>query len=294
MKVQLIIRLMRLKKYSTAILSIFFLLTALPAWGGGLTVEPGGLLIQQVSIGETYDLYSGTGISLKVYNRLDRPAAYRVSTHKPSAAGINRWVQGYMEIPDSSWLYFDKNEIYIEPQGMGEVKLYLKVPADGGYYNQHWAVTVSVEGVATPGDAFAMAAYLPFEIETESREKTEMRPWGEIGVAPSILTLQAGENGKVKIYNSDDRDHNYRIRAGVPPATSAVRRPGMTPGYSEIPEVSWLGISHKDISIRQGRVMEISVRPHIPDKLASHGPWEAILWVESDDGDSAFARINLE
>ena len=142
-------------------------------------MEPGGLLIQQVSIGETYDLHNGTGISLKVYNRQDRPAAYRISAHKPSAAGSSRWMPGYMEIPDSSWLSFDKNEVTIEQQGVGEVNLYLKVPDDAVYYNQHWAVTVSIEGVATPEEAIAMAAYLPFEIETESREGTGKRPWGK-------------------------------------------------------------------------------------------------------------------
>jgi len=146
---------------------IFIMLNVVPAWGGGLTVEPGGLLIQQVSPGETYDLLSSTGISIKIYNRLDRPAAYRISAHKPSEAGNGRWKQGYREIPDSAWLSFDKNEVLVEKNGMSEVKLFLKVPDNAAYYNQHWAVTVAIEGIATPEDSFAMAVYLPFEIETD-------------------------------------------------------------------------------------------------------------------------------
>ena len=256
-------------------------------------MEPGGLLIQQVSIGETYDLHNGTGISLKVYNRQDRPAAYRISAHKPSAAGSGRWMPGYMEIPDSSWLSFDKNEVTIEQQGVGEVNLYLKVPDDAVYYNQHWAVTVSIEGVATPEEAIAMAAYLPFEIETESREGTGKRPWGKIGVEPSMLNFHAGKKQKIKIYNSSDKDHKYQIRVGVPPNTFPARRPGLSPGYGEIPEASWIGISNKDILIRQGKMIEVTVLLHLPEKLPAHGPWEAIIWVESDDGDTAFARIDV-
>lgn len=139
-------------------------------------MEPGGLLIQKVPLGEVYDIFEESGITLKIYNELDSPITYKISAKRPSETGNGRWMRGYQEIPDPGWLSFSSGEVTIEAHGVGEVKMYLKIPPERDYYNQHWAVTVAVEGQPKAGEVFALAAYLPFEIETEHREKTGKRP----------------------------------------------------------------------------------------------------------------------
>jgi len=274
-------------------LTILLFIVPHMARGGGLTVEPGGLLLQKVPLNKVYDLHKETGISIKVYNSLDRSVTYRISVRRPSEGGSGRWMVGYQEIPDPDFLSFDRNEVVIEPQGVGEVNLSLKLPEAPRYYNQHWAVTVAVEGQPATGEVFALAAYLPFEIETESRTGTGVRPWGKIGVEPSSLTLKAAEKGKVRIYNNEGKGHKYKLLIGVPAETSSVRQTGLTPGYRDVPDVNWIDMSHKEFAIKQDGVQEVSLTARLPYKPSATGPWETFLWVESDSGEKAFVRVDI-
>ncbi len=261
--------------------------------GEGLTVEPGGLLLQNVPLGKVYDLHKETGMYIKVCNSLDRSVTYRISVQRPSEGGSGRWMVGYQEIPDPDFLSFDRNEVAIEPEGVGEVNLSLTLPDEPRYYNQHWAVTVAIEGQPAPGEAFALAAYLPFEIETESRMANGVRPWGKIGVEPSSLTLKTAENGKVKIYNNEGRGHKYKLRVGIPADTSSVRQIGHTPRYRDVPDFNWIDMSHKEVAIKQNGVQEVSLTARLPYKPSATGPWETFLWVESDSGEKAFVRVDI-
>ncbi|MDI7258431.1 MAG: hypothetical protein QME90_00770 [Thermodesulfobacteriota bacterium] len=284
------------KYYLIGLMSLVLLFIPDSGWSGDLTVEPGGLLIQKVPIGEVYDLSKESGITLKIYNKLDRPITYKISAKRPSETGSGRWMAGYQEIPDPGWLSFGSGEVTIEAQRVGEVKMYLKIPPERGYYNQHWAVTVVVEGQLKPGEVFALAAYLPFEIETEQKERAGKRPWGKIRVEPSLLTVRSAEKEKkkVKIYNNDGEDHKYRIQVGIPPDRSLTRRISPSPGHSELPDPSWIGISHTEVVIKQGKMKEVSVWPRLPRVLPSPGPWETLLWVESESGETAFIRVDVE
>jgi len=275
-------------------LTILFFIVPHMARGGGLTVEPGGLLLQKVPLGKVYDLHKETGMYIKVYNSLDRSVTYRISAQRPSEGGSGRWMVGYEEIPDPDFLSFDRNEVVIEPEGVGEVNLSLKLPDEPRFYNQHWAVTVAIEGQPAPGEAFALAAYLPFEIETESRTGTGgVRPWGKTGVEPSSLTLKAAEKGIVRIYNNEGRGHKYKLLIGVPAETSSVRQTGLTPGYRDVPDVHWIDMSHKEFAIKQDGVQEVFLTARLPYKPSATGPWETFLWVESDSGQKAFVRVYI-
>lgn len=276
------------------LLTVLLLLLPHGALGAGLTVEPGGLLIQKVPVGEVYDLSKETGIVLKIHNRIDSARTYRISAQKPSAAGSGQWTEGYQEIPDPGILSFDKSDVTIEPQGIGEVRLYLKIPEYLRYYNQHWAVTVAVEGQPAPGELFALAAYPLFEIETVSRNGIGEKPWGKIGVEPSSLILKATEKGKIKIYNNEDKGHKYSLRIDMSTDTSSTRQIGLSPGYRNVPEVGWIDMSHKELAIKRDGVQEVSLTARLPDKPSPSGPWEAILWVESDSGEKAFIRLDIE
>src|SRR3972149_1895593 len=113
-----------------ALFTVLLLLLPHVVLGAGLTVEPGGLLLQKVPLGEVYDLSKESGITLKIHNRNDSKRTYRIFARKPSAAGSGQWTEGYQEIPDQGILSFDKSEVTIEPQGIGEVRLYLKIPQE--------------------------------------------------------------------------------------------------------------------------------------------------------------------
>ena len=110
----------------------------------GLSVEPGGLLIQHIEPGETYDLAQKPGIALKISNRDRSERTYHLSTHQPSGIGNRKWLEGYVEIPDPSWFWFESDEVSVGPHDDAHVKMYVKVPEGTQYANQHWVISIAV------------------------------------------------------------------------------------------------------------------------------------------------------
>ena len=78
--------------------------------GVGLRVTPAALFVQNVFLGKLYDVYEESGIRLTIHNLSDRERTYLLSTHIPSDVGVRRWLQGYAEVPDLSWFWFDQQE----------------------------------------------------------------------------------------------------------------------------------------------------------------------------------------
>jgi len=128
----------------------------------GLRVQPGNFLVRDVHLGEVCEIK----IPLQIHNKDSRPHTYDLSAHKPTSIG-SKGVEGYSDIPDPSWFYFERDEITLEADEVGEIKMYLKVPDADEYYDQKWVVSIAVEAKPEPGEMIALACYPLFRIETE-------------------------------------------------------------------------------------------------------------------------------
>lgn len=266
----------------------------------GLRVEPGGLLVQYVPLGTTYDFYKNVGIPLTIYNRDVNPHTYLLSTDKPSTVAARKWLKGYLEIPDPAWFWFEKDEVKIEPNSKAEVKMYLNIPDEEKYYNQHWTVALGVKGKPEPGQMLALAVYPRIQIETLSRDALKERPDGIIGFTPSILSfpnLALGQRQKLKvrIYNNDTRRHKYRIRSMVFPLDSTKELIHTSPTYSWILNPKWIKPNRKWISIKPNKAKELTVEIRIPQQKEHYNRnWEAILFVEPKKARPGFVRIQIK
>jgi len=266
----------------------------------GLRVEPGGMMVQYVPLGITYDFYESVGIPLVIYNRDASPHTYILSADKPSTVAARKWLKGYSEIPDPSWMWFEKDEVTIEAQGKTEVKMYLKIPDEEKYYNQHWSVALGVKGKAEPGQMLALAAYPRVQIETLSKEDVNERPDGAIGFVPSTLLVEdlvlgKKEELKLKIYNNDTNCHIYKIRSEVFPKDPTKELIHTSPTYSWIPEPNWVKPDTRRVTIDGQESLELTVRVEVPkDKENYKRSWESILFIEPDKGLPGFVRVQIK
>ncbi|MCJ7509023.1 MAG: hypothetical protein MUO85_09920, partial [candidate division Zixibacteria bacterium] len=220
---------------------------------------------------------------------------------------------GYLEIPDPSWFYLEKNELTIGPNDTAYVKMYLKVPNEEKYYNQHWAVAIPIEGRSGKGQVQIMLALYPqFLIETESKESVGEKPDGSIGLEPSIVPLKDALLGKitkakVTIYNNDKLVHTYRLSAIVPELISETKKQAISPspGYSWIPDAKWvrpkpgniLGIFSpiKTIRVKAGRNAIFPIEVVVPRNDNYYGQkWEVIIMAEPEKGEAGFVRLRIE
>lgn len=266
----------------------------------GLSVQPGGMVIQQVKLGEIYDLHQKSGVALLIENRDNQPHSYVLSTAKPSQVGNQKWLTGYLEIPDPRWFWFETNEVTVAPQSKGQVKMFLKIPDHEKYYNQHWTVSIMVSGKAEKGGMLALAVYPRYQIETESKADLTNNPDGLTGVAPAILTfkdvaLGKKVNGKVRIYNNDKKMRTYKITPRIIKVDATREQIIPSPGYSWVPDIKWVMPDKQELRIKPGESAELMVTVYIPreDKYYRK-KWVGLMFVQPDIGPARFVRVQID
>jgi len=284
---------------------------AAPAPTVGLAVEPGGLLLQDVTPGELYDLAAKTGIMLTIHNRDRNDHTYVISSHRPSEVGNRRVPPGYSDIVDPSWLWFEQSEVRVPAQGASQVRMFLRIPDDERYHNQHCSVSVGVVGKPEPGETLTLAVYPRFEIETaaSSREELRLRPAGAIAFAPSVLTLRprgAGLVGEFVVCNNDSRRHQFKLWVASRGELGDGRQLFPSGGYEWLPENDWVALRRPAAGAGPGwsavswpalwlggcRHAAIPVEVKLPEGVSvPELGWEAVVVVQREDGQLGFVRV---
>jgi hypothetical protein len=259
------------------------------ALAAGLTVEPGGLLIQDIPIGEARSVVEASGISFVVYNRDEIGHSYVVSAHRPSRAGNGAWPSGYCEIPDASWIRPVPETLTIPPGSSAVFDLEIEVPDDAHLYNQKWAATLSIESVPVPGVNVALALYPCIQIETVAREGAQARPLGAIAVAPAVLRANAAQEPLAfEVYNNDTVPHGYLIQVG----SSGGKIPG-SPGLTAAEQNHYLIPRSERLWVEAGG--KGTVLLDIDPETVKRRPdfWEQLVFVRSESGDCTFVRCQM-
>lgn len=269
--------------------------------GIGLSVEPGGLLIQHVKPGETYDLSQKAGIALKISNPDAKPRTYRLSTHRPSDVGNSKWLLGYLEIPNPAWFWFDQEELTVGPQSDGYAKMFLKVPVGNrGYDNQQWVVSIGVQGKPEHGETLALAAFPRYQIETESNADVDVIPAGPLGLKPSLLRFEETPPGKrmqgrITLYNNEATSRRYSVSVKTISVDPTREQIVPSPGYAWVLEPRWVSVGTKRVKINGNESRTVDVSVTVPNKREYAGQrWETLLWIEPSEGLPRFARIQVE
>jgi len=265
----------------------------------GLSIRPGGLLVQYVRLGQTYDLYADSGIALVIENRDSTRRTYAVTTSKPSQVGSKEWLKGYLEIPDPSWFWLEKAEVTVEAQSKQQVKMYLKIPEEEKYYNQHWSISLLVRGKPAPGMTMGLAVCPRYQIETMAKEGMKVRPDGIIAFEPSLRRLETVSPGKTalartKLYNNDENKHEYKISVQIFPPDPKKRQITISPGYAWLPDTKWVVPREKVVTVEPSGSLPLLFDVKIPDEERCYGKkWEVILFVEPDSGPAGFVRLQV-
>ena len=266
----------------------------------GLSVEPGGLLIQKVPIGQLYDMEYWIKMRFKVYNDSDKPRRYSLKVDKPVKVGVNV-LKGYTGIPNPSWFWFEKNEVLVPANSVEEIKMFLRVPNEEKYCNQKWALGIDVEGKPEAEERLVLAVSPVFYIETESRAEVKEKPAGFLGLAPAIAVLENAALGrsksisKIKVYNNDNQPHLYKVSSIIPYAALGKQVISPSPNFSWLPKKEWLRPDNHTLKIGPQEEKEIILDLDIPKKADFlNQRWEGIIFFESEEGLSNFVRVQIK
>lgn len=262
------------------------------SYARGIRVSPGAFCLQGIDVGTDTDL----GIDLVITNLGSDEEIFTVKPLRPSQAK-ERWLKGYSEIPDPTWLYFKEDKIVIGPNGEGRLRMHLKIPDEERYLNQHWMVYLEVTTETRKGEMFRVGIKPNYMIETRSKENIKERPYGLLGLAPSTLRVTGVVPGKkrwayFRIYNNDKFDHTYTLSSYIPKKSSEKQDISISPGYEWVGDTDWIRPSRTRITLLAGEVKYVDLDVVVPEgaKYQDLG-WEAIVLIEPDEGLSGFVRV---
>jgi len=267
------------------------LIVILPIFPGrleaaGLKVSPAGFILQNIVPGKVYDIYRKTGLRLTVYNDDTVGHTYLLSTNSPSEWG--KWEKGYLEIPDPKWCWFEKKKLTVGPSSQGSCSMFLKIPDEEKYYNQHWVVVLRIMGENGPG-GIALAINVRIQIETESKVALKEIPDGIIGIVPSTVVLEKeGGEKKVTIFNNTD---SPQVCAVYPLKEKEKLKTYISSGFKPLPKPNWLKLNKQTLKILPRSKQTFTLGLSVPEgEMGDNEKWEYIIFVEGKDN-TGFLRV---
>ena len=266
------------------ILTIFLMFTGTAF---ALRVAPGAFCAQGVDIGEDLDL----GIDVVVDNDMDKEMEFSLKVTKPEMPA-DKSLSGYSEIPDLSWFYLEKEKIVVPAKGQGKSRMHINIPKGDKYYNQHWAVSCLIEYAERKGQ-FQEAISTIYMIETRSKANPAERPYGKLGVAPSVVKIK-GKSGMVsfKIYNNAPISRLYKVKTLIPEIKKGSLIINSSKGFEWAESASWIKPTVERIWLAKGESKEINLRANLPEGLDLENKGvEALVFVESNRGERNFVRV---
>lgn len=261
----------------------------------GLKVKPGIYTFTDIPVGKMYELE----IPLCIFNDMKHGIKCLLSSAGPFEGGArSKCVHGYSEIPDGNWLYFENDEIEIKADSTARIKMFLRIPLEEKYHNQHWVVIPRISDNSKKSGSIDPALFPKFFIETESKKNIKEKPSGLTGIKPSRIEFHnlpfdiALEIGKFSIYNNDSKPHEYKI---APAANyNGFKKPWLSCSYNWLPDPQWIIINKDAVKIAAGRSQEISLKANVPKRFAyKDWNWEEILLITPDNGPPEFIRVQI-
>lgn len=264
------------------------------AWAIGMRVQPGGALIQAWPLGEKRELPT----PLVIFNDDIVERTMTVAALKPSALSA-RLIPGYSDLPDTAWMSFQPAAVKVPPKGHAAVRMFLAVPQDTKYLNQHWSFNLAVRSSHGKRQQIGIAVYPRFEVETRAKQ-IATAPHGPLVITPNLVTFEklrpGGEPDVVplRIWNNTQADMELSVAIYGQPQKGKRPVVHLSGGQRWIPDTAWLRPNKASLTVKAGKFTDINLRCNVPSGMQySGGAWEAILFAATKDKHTAFARIRL-
>jgi len=288
-----------MEKYRIKFILFFILALSLACFSNinkayALRVSPGAFCAQNVEVGQDTD----TGIDLAIDNETDQEREFSIKV-VPARTSKTDSLKGYSALPELGWLRLERTQLIVPAKGQAKARLYISIPNEEKYFNQHWVVSCLIEYVGQKG-LFQEAILTRYMFETRPKSEVVERPYGDLGVSPSVVkitedSVEAKQKFSFKLYNNTASAHTYTIKTFVPMAEPKKLSINATPGLTWMKKTSWIRPEVKKIELAPGALEEINLSARVPkSELAGDKGVESLIFVDSDTGERRFVRIQVE
>jgi len=144
------------------------LLFPIRSWAMGLGVDPGEFYLHNVALGQKVAVssLSRDGMKLRIKNKGRTAYAYTINILSTSQTTATLG-QGYIDIPDTAWIFPESKELRVPGNSTKDVELYLMIPKKEEYYNKNYQAVIEVKSKKNKAEElFVLACQLKISFST--------------------------------------------------------------------------------------------------------------------------------
>ncbi|HDR90647.1 MAG TPA: hypothetical protein ENN75_00205 [candidate division Zixibacteria bacterium] len=283
-------------KFSKITLAICIIIIATAALGARIRVKPPTILLQEAPVGEIYDFENQRGQFITL-GPIEGDRIYTL-TPEPASKGESK-ATGYFDFPEPAWFQLERDSVAVLSGTEENVRMWLDIPKDDGYYNHHWLLGIAVNPISVQGsrEQIQVGAYLLYRIETEA--KAGVVPYcaeSEVVVAPSMVVFENVRPGEevtqvVELFSGLPRADLATVSPLDPTSPVAQLTILGTPGFPRLTNPEWIEYENETVIPKAGE-------PGAPFPITLKIPqgeqirrFEEILMIEGENSRPAFVRI---
>jgi hypothetical protein len=196
---------------------------------GGLSTQLGEVVIENLQIGQTYNLKKLINLQLIVTNASDYAVELKMEVLSPDKSELR---QGAEPIPDTAWVKLSQNFFKLSPKGKAISDIILSIPDNNRYLGKKYQVTIWSHTLPGGGGGMFVACGLKSRIiltlDKVRRAKSEAITSSDARVdfklKPEEIFLEKVELGRVydvekntgivlKVTNPSEREQVFKLQS---------------------------------------------------------------------------------
>ena len=264
-------------KGKSIILSLCLMFVTSVAMGAGLKTYFGEVVVENLRIGQTYNLRDLVNLPLEVINTSDYPVDLEMKLQYPGGRDKRA---GYEVIPSTSWIRLTKTFFTVQPGASAISDVIVSIPDDERYLGKKYQV--NIWSGMTPGQRMLAAGLLSrllITIAPERKAGKVIPPEKrkkiisslDFYVTPPNIVVRGLKVGKkvdlerftgqtLKIMNPNDRAFTYRVSVKrVKDSLAGLRR-----GFEDTPDSSFLTLDKTEVNAEPLSIKEIKMFLEFP------------------------------
>jgi hypothetical protein len=250
-------------------------LAAHSAHAGGLSTQLGEAVVENLQIGQTYNLTRLANLNLIVTNTSDFAVDLRMDVLLPSGSEMR---EGAEPIPDTSWVKLSRNLFTLGPNEKAKADIIISIPDDDGLLGRKYQVMIWSHTLGSGAGmflAYGLKTRLIFTIDSvrASQDFVAMSSNADISftLKPEEIFVDNVEPGEVfdvesrtglvlKITNPGEHPQTFRLKSRSVENSLAK----LTDDYEDTPDASYLRFSEDEFVLAPGEIKPVNVYLEFP------------------------------
>jgi hypothetical protein len=228
---------------------------------GGLSTQLGEAVIENLQIGQTYNLKQLANLNLIVTNTSEYIVDLRMDILFPDTSELKK---GAKPIPDTSWIKLSQNAFKLGPNEKASSDIIVSIPEDDQYLGKKYQVTIWSHTLGGSGGgmflAYGLKTRIIFTTDTVKATKNQVITSSDANVnfslKPEEIFLDNVKLGKIydvekkkglvlKITNPSEREQTFQLQSLTVSNSVAT----LTKEYQDAPDASYLKFSENSFVV---------------------------------------------